>query len=147
MRAPLKLLPRNTLSLAGVSLAVTGGLLFIIMFIADLLGLQTNPYMGIVFFLLLPAVFVLGLLLIPIGVWRERARRRAGKTAESHWPQLDLNDPHQRKMTLAIAVLTLVNVVIVSLGVPAKRCALTNTEGMATRRRSCRPTPHACHRQ
>ena len=115
MRAPLKLLPRNTLSLAGVSLAVTGGLLFLIMFIADLLGLQTNPYMGIVFFLLLPAVFVLGLLLIPIGVWRERARRRAGKTAESHWPQLDLNDPHQRKMTLAIAVLTLVNVVIVSL--------------------------------
>ena len=33
-------------------------------------------------------------------------------------------------------------VVIVSLGDPTNRWAFTSTEGMATRRRSCRPAPH-----
>lgn len=37
----------------------------------------TNPYAGILFFVALPAVFVLGLLLMPLGVWWRRRRLRA----------------------------------------------------------------------
>ena len=106
--------PSNTLSLLGSIAAAISAVLFLIMFIADLMGLHTNPYMGLVFFLILPGIFVGGLLLIPVGIWRERRRTRLGLTT-SHWPAVDLNNPHHRAVTFAIAGLTLVNIVIVSL--------------------------------
>jgi hypothetical protein len=110
MRLPL---PHNPISLVGTILATAGGVLFLIVFLLDLFGLHTNPYMGIVFFLILPAVFVLGLILIPIGAWLDRRRQRAGRPVQ--WPQLDLNDSRHRTWAFFIVVMTLVNIVIVSL--------------------------------
>ena len=110
MRLPL---PRNPFSLVGAIFATAGGVLFLIVFLLDLFGLHTNPYMGIVFFLILPAVFVLGLILIPIGAWLDRRRRRAGLSVQ--WPRLDLNDSRHRARAFFIVVKTLVNIVIVSL--------------------------------
>jgi len=107
-------LPKNPFSLAGAILATISAALFLIVFFLDVLGLHTNPYLGIVFFIVFPSFFVIGLLLIPIGVWRDRRRRAAGKP-EFHWLRIDLNDPRQRSVTFLIAALTVVNVVIVSL--------------------------------
>src|SRR5262249_10565859 len=106
---------RNVTSLIGVFLATVGALLFLIVFMADLFGLHSNPYQGIVFFLVLPAIFVLGLVLIPIGTWVERRRRRGMTPAVEHWSRIDLSDPVQRRAVAIFAVLTLANVVIVSL--------------------------------
>jgi hypothetical protein len=90
--------------------------LFLVVFGADLFGWHTNPYEGIIFFLILPGIFLLGLLLIPLGAWVERRRRAAGKApAEIHWPRLDLNDPVQRRAVVIVFALTLGNIVIVSL--------------------------------
>jgi hypothetical protein len=90
--------------------------LFLVVFLADLFGLHTNPYIGIVFFLLLPAAFLVGLVLIPLGAWLERRRRAAGKPpTAAHWPRIDLNDPAQRRTAIFIFLLTIANVVIVSL--------------------------------
>ena len=77
-------------------------------------GLHTNPYLGIVFFLILPAFFVLGLLLIPAGIYLER-RRRARGLEPLQLPRIDLNDPVHRRGVLVVTALTLVNVLIVSL--------------------------------
>jgi hypothetical protein len=110
MRLPL---PRNPVSLVGAIFATAGGVLFLIVFLLDLFGLHTNPYMGIVFFLILPAVFVLGLILIPIGAWLDRRRQRAGLPVQ--WPRLDLNDSRHRTWAFFIVVMTLINIVIVSL--------------------------------
>src|SRR6185503_13236905 len=107
---------RSPLSIAGMVLTTMSATLFIVVFLADLFGLHTNPYIGIVFFLFLPALFVLGLVLIPLGAWIERRRRAAGKPPSSvQWPRLDLNDPRQRTAAMLIFGLTIVNVVIVSL--------------------------------
>jgi hypothetical protein len=107
-------LVRNTVSFIGAALATVSATLFLVVFLADLFGLHTNPYIGIVFFLILPGVFVLGLVLIPIGAWFERRRVRTG-TARPAWPRLDLNDPVQRRATVIFLALSLANVVIVSL--------------------------------
>jgi len=65
----------------------------------------------------LPALFVLGLLLIPLGAWVERRRRAIGKAPSAvHWPRIDLNDPTQRMTAFIIFLLTIANIVIVSLG-------------------------------
>ena len=106
---------RNPISFIGALLATVSGVVFLIVFLADLLGLHTNPYLGMLFFLVLPGLFVLGLLLIPLGIWRERRRVRAGIPREHRWLRLDLNDPTHRKVTFAIIALTIVNVIIVSL--------------------------------
>ena len=58
---------RSPVSVAGMVLTTISAVLFVVVLLADLFGLHTNPYLGIVFFLLLPALFVLGLLLIPLG--------------------------------------------------------------------------------
>ncbi len=98
-------------------LTTISAVLFLVVFLADLFGLHSNPYIGLVFFVVLPGVFVLGLLLIPLGAWLERQRRRAGKApSKVAWPQIDLNNPDQRRTAVAIFTLTLANVVIVSLG-------------------------------
>jgi hypothetical protein len=101
-------------SIAGALLVTTSAVLFLFVFLLDLFGMHTNPYLGIVFFLLLPAVFVFGLLLIPIGALFERRRQHKGLPPR-RWPRIDLNDPVQRRGMFGVALLTLVNVLIVSL--------------------------------
>src|SRR6187455_2561825 len=108
---------RSPISIAGMVLTTISAVLFIIVLLGDLFGLHRNPYLGIVFFLLLPALFVLGLVLIPFGAWVERRRRAAGKPPASvDWPRIDLNDPTQRSAAVIVFGLTIANIVIVSLG-------------------------------
>ncbi|MBI4886292.1 MAG: NapC/NirT family cytochrome c [Acidobacteria bacterium] len=107
---------RNAISAVGAGFAALTGLLFIAVFLLDLFGLHTNPYIGILFFLVFPAIFGAGLLLVPLGAWVERRRRRAGRApSDVRWPRIDLNDPHHRHVVLGVVVLTVVNLLIVSL--------------------------------
>jgi hypothetical protein len=105
---------RHPLAVAGAALVTLSAVLFLFVLLLEIFGLHTNPYLGIVFFLILPMFFVVGLLMIPLGVWLER-RRAAKGLAPRRWPRLDLNDPVHRRGLLIVAVLTLVNVLIVSL--------------------------------
>src|SRR5678815_1381085 len=108
---------RSPISIAGMVITTSSAVLFIVVLLGDLFGLHRNPYLGIVFFLLLPALFVLGLLLIPLGAWVERRRRAAGKPPASiDWPRIDLNNQKHRTIALIVFCLTLVNIVLVSLG-------------------------------
>jgi hypothetical protein len=98
-------------------LTTISAVLFLVVFLADVFRLHTNPYLGIVLFLVLPGVFVIGLLLIPLGAWVERRRRAAGQPPSAvHWPQIDLNDSTQRTTAIIVFGLTVANIVIVSLG-------------------------------
>ncbi len=63
----------NPISLAGGAITTASGVTMIGYWIVELLGRPyDNPYLGIIFFLLLPALFVAGLLLIPIGLFLRR---------------------------------------------------------------------------
>ncbi len=109
-------LARNAISVAGMALTTISAAVFLVVFLADLFGLHTNPYLGIVFFLILPGIFLLGLALMPLGAWLERRRRARGRAASDlRWPRFDLNDPIQRRAAVIFFALTLTNIVIVSL--------------------------------
>lgn len=107
-------LARNPISWAGGTVATTAALLFVVLFLLDSLGYLTNPYIGLLLFVAVPAAFVIGLLLIPLGIWwaRRRSRQQPGL---SYWPVIDFSNPSHRRMVSAIFLLTIVNVVIVSL--------------------------------
>jgi nitrate/TMAO reductase-like tetraheme cytochrome c subunit len=115
MKLPAPDLARNPISMIGSALVTLSAVLFLFVYLLDLFGMHTNPYIGIVFFLVMPAVFVFGLLLIPLGMWREHKARLAGKRLQTRWPIINLNDPRTLKMALVVAVLTIVNVIIVGL--------------------------------
>jgi hypothetical protein len=107
---------RSPISVIGMALTTVSAVVFLVVFLADLFGLHTNPYIGILFFLVLPSIFLFGLVLIPLGAWLEKRRRDAGKPpSHVHWPRIDLNEPAQRRTAIAIFALTMANVVIVSL--------------------------------
>ena len=107
---------RSPISVVGMALTTMSAVLFLIVFLADLFGWHTNPYLGIVCFLILPGVFLFGLLLIPLGAWIERRRRaRARPPSEVYWPRIDLNDPAQRTTAVIVFAVTMANIVIVSL--------------------------------
>lgn len=105
---------RHPVSFSGAVIAVLSAALFIIFFAAESMGMHTNPYMGMVFFLILPMMFIAGLLLIPFGVWRQRRRAAAGK-GDLLWPTINLNTSRHRQVVGTVMVLTVMNVIIVSL--------------------------------
>jgi len=80
-------LVKNTISLIGTALAASSLTLFITLFIIQTIGLEGGAYLGILTFIGLPALFVIGLILIPIGIHREnnssRPRRATRRTSRS----------------------------------------------------------------
>jgi hypothetical protein len=107
-------LARNPLSIAGAWLATVGAIAFLTYLALDAFGLILSPYSGLLGYVLVPAVFVAGLVLIPIGIWREGARRRRGQPAWS-WPAIDLARTRTRQVLVALIALTLVNLAIVTV--------------------------------
>ncbi len=105
---------RNPITLAGVSLTTVSAFAFVTFYIVEELGLLASPYAGLFGFVFLPAVFVLGLLLIPIGMWRETRRRRRG-SAPWAWPSVNLGNGTTRRVVAAVATLSLVNLAIVAI--------------------------------
>jgi nitrate/TMAO reductase-like tetraheme cytochrome c subunit len=66
-----------------------------------------------VLFLVLPGVFVLGLVLVPIGIlWRRRGLHRKGELPD-RYPVVDLRHPGIQNALVAFVVLTAANVAIV----------------------------------
>src|SRR5687768_4998509 len=105
MRVDLPSAARNPISLIGVALTTATAVLFAVLFVLELLGQITNPYFGLLLFVAIPVVFVLGLILIPIGIWRQRRRIAAGRVVDE-WPVIDLRLPHTRAVMMWVAVLT-----------------------------------------
>src|SRR5215469_4755254 len=70
------LLTLHWLSLTGAALVTTAGISWLFVLPLETRGHVDNPYVGIVLFLILPAIFFAGLALIPIGIQLEKRRVR-----------------------------------------------------------------------
>ena len=115
MKSTIPSLARNPVALAGAALVTVSALLFLFVYLLESLGIHTNPYIGMVFFLVMPGIFIFGLVLIPIGMYREHRARLAGYVRAPGWPVLNLNDPRQLRITTIVGGLTVVNVLIIAL--------------------------------
>lgn len=107
-------LVRHPVALLGVIVVTAAATLFLVLVCAMTLGLLSNPYAGLLVFVALPAAFLAGLVLIPIGIALERRRQRV-HPGSSPWPVLDFASPRTRQITGAVLALTAVNLAIVLL--------------------------------
>ncbi len=94
---------RNPISLIGVAVATAMAVVFLLLLTLEFTGQLTNPYAGLLVFVAVPFVFVIGLLLIPIGIWRQRRRVAAGH-APDEWPVIDLRLPRTRSVILGVGL-------------------------------------------
>ena len=105
----------NRISLIGGALTSASALVLIGFWVVDIFGHggSANPYLGIIFDLVLPGVFIFGLVLIPIGMlWRQRHLKAIGQVP-SIYPEIDLRDPAFRHGIDFVVVATFINFVIV----------------------------------
>ena len=91
-----KNLIRNPISLIGVALAAVAFANIVLLIVVDILASKPSPYIGILAYMVAPAILLVGLILIPIGMVWERRRRLRAVGAPPHFPKLDLNNPAQR---------------------------------------------------
>lgn len=108
---------QNTMSMAGTALALSALVLIMAFFALEILGFEGGPYLGILTYLILPMLFVLGLLLIPVGILLQRRRARkaaADGAAPPLFPVIDLNNARTRKMVLIFVVVTMVNLTVLA---------------------------------
>ena len=106
----------NPISLAGGAITTAAGVTMIAYWLVELIGRPNdNPYLGIIFFLLLPFLFVAGLLLIPLGMWLRRKKLQQAGLIPLEFPKVDFNDRIFRHGVDIVLVATLVNLLVVSI--------------------------------
>jgi hypothetical protein len=113
----LAALTRNIVSLIGVALAALSAALIVLLSLVAMAGLAgPGPYFGIVSYVILPMVMVLGLLLTLAGLWWQRRRTlRSARRAGSPLPPLPVLDFNRRatRASLAGALLAALVVVVI----------------------------------
>ena len=106
----------NPISLAGGAITSASGVTMIGYWLVELFGRPNdNPYLGIIFFLLLPALFIAGLLLIPVGVFVRRRKLQLAGQIPAQFPKIDLNDRVFRHGLDIVLVATIVNLLVVAM--------------------------------
>jgi nitrate/TMAO reductase-like tetraheme cytochrome c subunit len=112
--SPLIHLSNNSISLAGVVIVTTATIFWLFLLPTTFAGEVEHPYMGILAFMALPALLLLGLGLIPIGMWFRRKREGRIGIYPSHFPPLTWRNRDLRRLVLFILLTTFVNLAIAS---------------------------------
>src|SRR5260370_5086571 len=110
---PIYFLGQNPITLTGAVVTTSTALTTIAFWFYDIfLPGPPHPYIGLLVFLILPGIFVLGLLLIPLGIWLRRRSLRASGELPAVYPAIDLQLPVVRRTMTYVSVATMLNVLI-----------------------------------
>lgn len=112
-------LATNWIGTAGIVLTTASFALFLLLEMLQLVGILDNAYLGLITYLSLPALFVLGLLLIPVGWWIFRRHNKKSWSAlleerfDPHWTAARL---FGSRLFLIVGGLTLANLLFLGAG-------------------------------
>jgi len=106
----------NWISLTGFVLTANSLILILILFIFSILSEQSNTYLGLFIYIILPAFLVLGLILIPLGLVINIRRKKAPEQSEGPWPVINLNQKRDRATIAKISIITMVFLVASAMG-------------------------------
>src|ERR1700675_2448406 len=110
---PIYYLGQNSVTLTGAVITTSTALTTIAFWFYDVfLPGPPHPYIGILVFLILPGIFVLGLLLIPLGIWLRRRNLRGSGKLPGIYPAIDLQLPVVRHTFEWVALATVLNLLI-----------------------------------
>jgi hypothetical protein len=111
---PIYFLGQNPVSLTGAVITTSAALTTIAFWFYEIfLPGPPHPYIGILVFLILPAIFAVGLLLIPLGIWLRRRSLRGSGLLPASFPAIDLHLPVVRRTFEWVALATGINLLII----------------------------------
>ncbi|OGL42453.1 MAG: cytochrome C, partial [Candidatus Schekmanbacteria bacterium RBG_13_48_7] len=113
-------LPRSThnwITIIGATIALITLFMIVFLFTITLFWAEGSTYIGVVIYILLPAVLIMGLLLIPVGMLFQNWQAGKLKKFESlPWPKIDLNDRKHRNAFFIFSIGTTFLLFISSIG-------------------------------
>jgi len=114
---PVFYLSNNVVTIIGIVLTTSSALTMLGFWILEFVTPgPINPYIGVIIFLILPGIFVFGLVLMPLGALWHRHQLRAAGELPSFYPNIDFRKPFFRQAASWGVSLTILNVIILSVG-------------------------------
>lgn len=107
---------RNWLSAGGAILATAAFFAFLLLFAIDVFARQSNPYIGILAYIVAPAFFFLGSFLMFFGFWIQR-RHEASGVATVHPLVIDLSRPRDRRLMQFFVAGAIAFLLVTAIGV------------------------------
>jgi hypothetical protein len=106
----------NMPTLIGASIAaVSLGLIAFLILLETMTG-SPKPYMGIIAFVILPAIMIIGIAIAIVGILRENRLARLGKPHGLDLPQIDFNKPSHRRAFSLFSVGTILLLLFSAFG-------------------------------
>lgn len=107
---------RNYISFTGAAIVAASLTSITLLLLIELAEGNTNPYLGIITYIILPGFLAFGIAVVLLGMWRERRRRRLAPDTVAAYPILDLNDPRRRRNFLGFVGLAFVFIFMTAFG-------------------------------
>jgi len=107
----------NWTSIIGATIALISLFLIFFLFIISSIFNQGSSYIGVVMYMALPTLLVIGLIMIPIGMLTKLRRLKKRKQEEERsWPYIDFNDYRHRNAFMIFSVGTVVFLLLTAVG-------------------------------
>jgi nitrate/TMAO reductase-like tetraheme cytochrome c subunit len=106
----------NIVTLSGAAIAAVSFGLILFLILIETLAPTPKPYMGIIAFVILPAIMLIGIAVAIVGIIREHRRERAGKPHGMHLPQIDMNNPRHRRAVMLFSTGTILLLLFSAFG-------------------------------
>lgn len=110
----LRDLVRHPLSIVGAGLIVLSLISILFLLLLEQITGRSNPYLGIFTYMVYPALLLMGILLIPWGVWLER-RHRVRRGDAPPYAVIDLNNPRTRGLFVSVVVAAVILMGVISM--------------------------------
>ncbi|HAP35142.1 MAG TPA: cytochrome C [Bacteroidetes bacterium] len=108
----------NLLSFIGTAIAAVCFFMIAFLFIISFLFEKSNSYLGLFIYIIIPGFMVIGLLLIPLGMFIElrRRKKRVHVYLKNEWPVIDLNIKKYRNAIMVFGIGTIFLLLLTGLG-------------------------------
>lgn len=97
----------NPITIIGAGLSLLSFGLIVFLTVLDSLSAETKPYLGIITFIILPVFLFIGIIIIVLGLVREKRRLEKGITRKHRFLVIDFNDPKQRRLIITFSISTI----------------------------------------
>jgi hypothetical protein len=108
---------KNWLTIIGSIIAGINLILILLLFIISTIFNKGNTNLGLFIYIILPGFMLMGLLLIPVGMLRERKRQqKTGPEEIGKFPKIDLNDQKHRNAFIIFTITTIIVLFLSTMG-------------------------------
>ena len=107
----------NWISVIGATIAVTSFSMIVFLFVIAAFLKEGSSYLGLVIYIVLPVFLIIGLILIPVGMFIKIKRTtKADLQKISNWPVVDLNNQRNRNAFIIFTVGTAIFLLASAVG-------------------------------